>query len=141
MADTRKILDERLARGEITIEQHKKIVDAMVENVVTTNEKGEYLLKPKNNEDSASGGALAAAAIAILILGGWYYYRSNSMTKELATYCVEQGNPSEKCQCVGERLVAQINFSAFLPIVGDQQLNRDPSLESKMRAAVRACSL
>ncbi len=149
MSDALKILDERLAKGEITEEEYERLSARLKssQSEMATPKPKEWTAKTPLEEPDEKGGLDAGTIRAIMIgvvavLGVSIYNYSNeySSTEKICNKKITTQNRSAVCSCVAEESRSRISKLSFLPIVG--RLIFSPSegaLNSLLSDSIKIC--
>lgn len=103
MASARDILDERLARGEITVDEHAKLA-AQISQQGSAPERNAAAPQPTGAPATPpaqpSMGKTLWNGMGIVVALAWIGL-TNSVVDDLISSCVQRGNPQSFCQTSG----------------------------------------
>lgn len=123
LSDAKKIIDERFARGEISAEEHAKMIDHLGKPEASEMQHPDSTGNPPKPEPEQSFSWKQGAILAIVAIIFGAIFASNKSRMETAVYKVCRTNPhvnynDQICRCTSKKFVSQLSWVNFLPIVG-----------------------
>jgi len=124
MSKAKEIADERLAKGEISTEEHKILISRLSTPMESVSGKSiENTPTQTSNSEMPKGSyfwGVAGLVMSILV----YYYTAN-MVDEIVLKCQQRGNTFDFCRQYGVRwpvMYGMYAFSAFMLLYGGVML-------------------
>lgn len=129
MSDARRILDERLAKGEITEEEYDKLVAKVESSVKNSDQKPPTKpTQPTNptvssakKSESDNNMWVNVGIVAAVVLGLFFWNRSSERSDGYET-CIRNNMFSQSsdagCNCLADQMIQRITPAYYLPIVG-----------------------
>jgi Short C-terminal domain len=129
LSDARRILDERLAKGEIDEAEYDKLVAKLDTSVKSSEqtpvskptEAPKPVAAPTNKADSDSNKWVNVGIFVAIVLGLFFWNRSSERSDGYDT-CIRNNMFSQSsdagCSCLADQMVGKITPAYYLPIVG-----------------------
>lgn len=132
MSEAKRIIDERLAKGEISEEEYDKLIKKISPTSDTSLEKVKLedsatvtpplSETPKSSPSSSKNNIWVNVGIGAFVVIGLTLWNKSGEREDGYSVCMRNGlftqNSEGGCNCVADQMISRIPSSYFLPIVG-----------------------